>query len=72
MFAAQTAAFDDIEVIKAEWRADKQKLKLTAEEGNGSQTLTASYGGQNYTLAYKPDKERYELKLEAICYADMI
>ena len=72
MFAAHTAAGGDIEVTKAEWRADDQKLKLRAEEGNGSQTLTASYDGRNYSMTYNPDKERYEFTLEPICYADTV
>ena len=72
MLGAHTAAFGDIKVTKAEWRGVEQKLRLMAEEGNGSQTLTASYSGQNYTLTYNPEKERYELKLDPICYADTV
>lgn len=72
MLAAHTAALGEIEITKALWQGDDQELKLRAEEGNGSQTLTVSYGGQKYNMVYDSREARYELELEPICYADTV
>lgn len=72
IFAFSSSAFGALTITKSEWRADKHKLDVRAEEGSGSEILTATYDGQKFTMTYKSDKERYELKLETICYADRV
>ncbi len=63
---------ETLRISKAEWDQAKQKLKVKATEGNGDLTLTAHYGGSNYQMTYKQDKNRYELKLEPVCYAQIL
>ncbi len=63
-----TGRFHGITISKAQWDQKKQKLDVKAKEGNGSYTLTVYYGGNDYKMKYKKDKNRYELKVEPVCY----
>jgi outer membrane biogenesis lipoprotein LolB len=62
-------AHAEIDITKAEWKQRDQKLQVRAEEGNGSTELTAFYDGQPYPLKYHEKDERYELRLEPVCYS---
>ena len=61
-----------LRISKAEWDQAKQKLKVKATEGNGRHTLTAHYGGTDYQMEYKKDKNRYELNVKPVCYAPIL
>lgn len=67
-----TTAYSAIDITKAEWKQDDQKLSVRAEEGDGSAHLTANYGGSTYDLKYDDEDQRYELKIEPICYSDSV
>jgi hypothetical protein len=69
---ASTALCTSIKVFRAVWIGKKQRLIVRAKEGDGQETLTANYNGSTYTMQYKADKNRYELKLEPICYSDIV
>ena len=61
-----------LKILKAQWDQKKQKLDVRAEEGSGGSTLIVYYGGNTYTMKYKEKKNRYELKVEPVCYASSI
>ncbi len=66
------AAYAALDITKAEWQQEDQKLSIRAEEGSGTAELKALYGGQSYPLHYDNEDERYELKLSDICFSDTV
>jgi predicted CXXCH cytochrome family protein len=65
-----TCQTDTVTITKAQWdtkNGGKLDVRATSSE-NGNASLTAHYGGNDYPMTYKPDKNRFELKVTGVPY----
>jgi hypothetical protein len=70
--AAQGSAFAALSITKAAWSGSRQRLTVTAKEGTGSRTLTATYDGAQYRMTYSREQRVYTLSLTPACYASRV
>jgi len=61
-----------IRILRAEWRGNRETLYVSAEEGNGTETLTVFYNGSTTTMEYNSSRNRYDLMLSPVCYESSV